>query len=189
MKKTTLLLILCGLTLTVVCQEPSVARSTGGIQTGFLGVWLYSEMKLTNVIVLRGEIGLSARIWSDKVNTAVNDGYYVVPVLTIEPRWYYDLKSRNSKSKNISGNSGNFVSINIRYHPDWFIITSDDNPNNVNQLAFIPTWGIRRNIGKHLTFEVGFGIGYEVYFTKRFGYRTNEAGPAFNYHLRIGYRL
>ncbi|MBC8320738.1 MAG: hypothetical protein ISR55_07375 [Bacteroidetes bacterium] len=189
MKKATLLFILSGLTLIVLSQENYVTKSTGGIETGFLGVWLYDEIRLTNVVALRGEIGLSSRIWNDKVVTAVNSGYYVALVLTLEPRFYYDLKSRYSKSKNISGNSGNFVSINIRYHPDWFIISNDDNPNNVNQLALIPTWGIKRNIGKHLTYEVGCGIGYEIYFTKKVGYRKNIDGVAFNYHLRIGYRF
>lgn len=189
MKKTALLLMLSAISFVGLSQQGLVAKSTGGIQTGFLGIWLYDEIRLTNAIALRGEVGLSARIWSDKIVTATESGYYVAPVLTLEPRFYYNLRSRFSESKNISGNSGNFVSLNIRYHPDWFIITSDEHPNNVNQLAFMPTMGIKRNIGNHLTLEGGVGAGYEIYFSKKIGYSKNVDGIAFNYHLRIGYRF
>ncbi len=44
----------------------------------------------------------------------------MTPVITAEPRWYYNLNKRVSKSKNIEGNSGNFISLKTSYHPDWF---------------------------------------------------------------------
>ena len=58
-----------------------------------------------------------------------------------------------------------------------------------NNLILIPTWGIKRNIGNHLTYETGIGIGYRYVLAKRAGYIKNEEEEAFNLHLRIGYRF
>lgn len=52
-----------------------------------------------------------------------------------------------------------------------------------NQIAIIPTWGIRRKLGKLFEYEVGFGIGYRRIFDNTF-FEQNEV--AANLHLRIG---
>ncbi len=161
MKNTAVLLVLLIICIIANGQEGSVEKSTGGIQTGFLGLWLYDELKLSDAMALRGEIGLTARFWNKNAISATQSGGVIAPVLTIEPRWYYDIKKRKSKSKDIAWNSGNFISINIRYQPDWFIITNYGNPNTVDQLAIIPTWGIKRNIGNHFNYEIGTGFGYQ----------------------------
>ena len=67
-----------------------------------------------------------------------------------------------------------------------------ENPNNVrivSDISIVPTWGIRRNIGSHFTYETGIGIGYLYYFAKDAGYAENESDVAVNLHLRIGYRF
>lgn len=63
MKKTILTLVLISLTLTVKSQNASVEKSVFCIQTGFLGIWLHNETKLTNQIALRSEIGFDSGIW------------------------------------------------------------------------------------------------------------------------------
>lgn len=65
MKKTLLVLALCGLTIAVKSQNASasVEKSTFGIQTGFLGIWAHNETKLCNSIALRIELGLDSGIW------------------------------------------------------------------------------------------------------------------------------
>jgi hypothetical protein len=45
-------------------------------------------------------------------------------VLTADPRWYYNLNKRVSKSKSIDRNSRNFHSLKTSYHPDWFVISN-----------------------------------------------------------------
>lgn len=185
MKKKIFTLIFCGLTLIAKSQNESVEKSTFGIQTGFLGIWVHNESKLSNQIALRSEIGLDTGIYGSDVNNE----FLITPAITLEPRWYYNLDKRGRKSKRIDGNSGNFFSIKTTYHPDWFVISSEDNINFISDITIVPTWGIRRSIGNHFTYEIGFGIGYLHYFEEDDVILLNESDVAVNLHLRIGYRF
>ena len=187
--------IIFGLTINSNAQKASVEKTLFGIQTGFAGLWLNNETKLTNSIALRSEIGIEN-------DFAVGDhysgtGFILQPVLNIEPRYYYNLEKRNSNRKKISKNSGNYVSIKTSYHPDWFVINLDENITKIADLSIIPTWGIKRQIGNHFNFETGIGFGYRIVYLKP-NYRTansqnvddfalnrNKYTPYF--HLRIGY--
>ncbi len=180
MKKILLTLTFCGLTFITNAQDASVEKSTYGIQTGFLGIWAHNESKLSNQIALRSELGLDTGIFGSDINDI--NGFILAPAITLEPRWYYNLNKRQNKSKRIDGNSGNFISIKTTYHPDWFVISNEDNINFISDISIIPTWGIRRNIGNHFNYEAGFGIGYVHYFEE-------ESGVTVNLHLRIGYRF
>lgn len=113
----------------------------------------------------------------------------MTPVITVEPRWYYNLNKRKSLTQNISGNSANFLTIQVSYHPNWFVISNYDNLQIADQISLIPTWGIKRNIGRHLTYEAGLGLGVRYYFAKSAGYSKDEFNAALNVHLRIGYRF
>ena len=173
--------------LTVTAQSASVEKSVFGIQTGFLGFWGHNESKLTNSIVLRSELGFDAGIFSN--NFEDESLFILVPAITIEPRWYYNLNKRVSKSRRIDGNSGNFISIKTTYHPDLVIGSIDDNHNFISDISIIPTWGIRRNVGNHFTYETGIGLGYVHFFEEENVYLKYNNGIALNLHLRIGYRF
>lgn len=163
-----------------IAQDLSIEKSTFGIQTGVVGIWIYNEAKLTNFLALRTEFGLSSGFGKDY--------FYLAPGISIEPKWYYNLKKRNNDGKNTSFNSGNFISIYTVFAPDWFIISNSDAISIYNQIAIIPTWGIRRNIGKHFNYEIGAGVGYRHIF-KNSNYAENEGESAVNLHLRIGYKF
>jgi len=177
-------LVLLSVSIFCDAQNASVEKSVFGIQTGFLGIWAHNESRLSNTISLRSELGLDAGIlFTDFYGRS---GFLLAPVLTLEPRFYYNLNKRNSKSKDITGNSGNFISVKTSYHPDWFVISNYED-DIVSDISFIPTWGIRRNIGTHFNYEAGAGIGYRYIFAKAAGYYSNESEAIANLHLRIGY--
>lgn len=185
MRNILLITILCALTYTAKAQNASVEKSTYGIQTGFLGIWIHNESKLSNSIALRTELGFDSGIWGGDFYDKT--GFLLTPVLTVEPRWYYNLNKRERKSKRIDGNSGNFISLKTSYHPDWFVISNTENISVISDISIVPTWGIRRNIGKHFTYEAGIGLGYRYIFAKQAGFLENESDAALNLHLRIGY--
>ena len=137
MKKVLLTLTLFGLAFISKAQDASVEKSTSGIQTGFLGIWAHNEAKLSNQIALRSEIGFDSGIFGGSFYNTT--GFVLAPVITLEPKWYYNLNKRSSKLKRISGNSGNFVSLKSSYNPDWFVISNYENISVVNQIALIPT--------------------------------------------------
>lgn len=194
MKKIFLFIIL-GITINLKAQEASVEKSMFSIQTGFAGLWLTNEFKLANSLALRSEIGI-------EYDFAVGDhydeaGFILQPVITLEPRFYYNLKKRNSQGRKTSNNSGNYLSLRTSYHPDWFVINLDDNITKTADLSIIPTWGIKRSIGDHFTYETGVGLGYRLVFLKANSYNghaqnvddfnTTESQYTPYLHLRIGY--
>ncbi len=187
MKKLMLTLIFCGLPFMVNSQSVSVEKSTSGIQTGFLGAWYYNEFKLSNTIAFRAEVGFGFDFSGFTVyeTNLSRDTFGMAPVFTIEPRWYYNLNKRNSKSRKIAKNSGNFFSIKTTYYPDWFIITFPefDNAFVSPQLSIIPTWGIKRHIGNHFNYEAGFGLGYR----HNFDFIREKGSLDVNLHFRLGY--
>ena len=188
MKKTLLILTLCGLTLVAKSQNTSVEKSTFGLQTGVLGIWVYNEAKLSNTIALRTEVGFDFGIWETTYYDDYDSPFLLTPVVVVEPRYYYNLKKRSENSKRIDGNSGNFIALKTSYHPELAILNTDDAPV-VSDFAIIPTWGIRRNIGEHLNYEVGLGVGYSHTFAERAGYSKDKSELELNMHLRIGYRF
>jgi hypothetical protein len=189
MKTLLLNLFFCTFSLSILAQDQtaSVEKSTFGIQTGFLGAWVHNESKLTNAIALRSELGLDAGLYSN--NFIGTRGFILVPAITLEPRWYYNLNKRVSKSRRIDGNSGNFIAIKTTYHPDAIIGSYDNNLNFISDISIVPTWGIRRNVGKHFTYETGFGIGYIHYIEESNVILQDKNDIAVNLHLRIGFRF
>ncbi|MGB1307883.1 MAG: hypothetical protein ACPG6B_03165 [Oceanihabitans sp.] len=185
MKKTLLLISLCLFNYIAKAQDASVEKSIFGIQTGILGAWIHHEAKLTNKIALRTEIGADVGLYGRNNST----DYILGTVLTLEPRWYYNISKRSTKKKRIDGNSGNFISLKTSYHPDLILASNNKNITLVSDLTIVPTWGIRRPIGKHFNYEAGIGVGYIHYFKKENVIILNEADVAVNLHLRIGYRF
>lgn len=142
MKRILFTIALCGMTLIAKSQTASVEKSTYGIQTGFLGIWAHNESKLTNSIALRTEIGFDSGIWGGDFYDGT--GFLMTPVITLEPRLYYNLNKRVKKSRRIDGNSGNFISLKTSYHPDWFVISNTDNVSVISDISIVPTWGIKK---------------------------------------------
>ena len=140
---------------------------------------------LINKFALRAELGLDAGIWEN--NYTDESGLAFIPVIILEPRFYYNLNKRLNKGKRIDGNSGNFISLKTIYYPDLFVIGTNEDLNLESDFMIIPTWGIRRNIGKHFNYEAGFGIGY-IHYREEY-YSDNKSDVAVNIHARIGYRF
>ncbi|WP_202701829.1 hypothetical protein [Flavobacterium sp. UGB4466] len=169
------LLISC---MPVASQNTRVEKDIYNLQTGFLGIWFNHEHRLLNQISLRTEIGfdMGFRGCSDCTTT-----YAIAPVINLEPRWYYNINKRTAKNQQ-TNNSANFITLQIHCYPNWFVISNHDNVFVSNQIALIPKWGIRRNIGNtNFNYEAGIGIGRKFYLDENFSDTTADL------HLRIGY--
>lgn len=187
MKRLLFSIILSSYSLLSYAQTASVEKSVYGIQTGLLGLWGHNEVKMGKQLVLRSELGFDSGIWGGDYYEKT--GFLLTPILRVEPKWYYNLNKRVKKNKRIDGNSGNFLSLQTSYHPDWFVISNYDDIHVISDISIIPSWGIRRNIGKHFNYETGIGLGYRYIFAKNAGYTKNESSIAGNWHLRIGYKF
>lgn len=171
---------------TTFAQEFTTEKSTFSGQVGFFGAWINNESRLSNQFTLKSEIGFDAftRRYGDGISF---DAF--APVITVEPRWYYNLEKRGNKGRNVHNNGGNFLALTLSYHPDWFVITGLEGDVYIpHQLAIVPKWGIKRNFGKSdFNYEVGVGLGYNFMFLKQYGYSENNGDVLLDLHLRIGY--
>jgi hypothetical protein len=162
-------------------NSASVEKSIFNIETGFLGVWINNESKLSNSIALRTELGLdSGLFWKQDTKT----GFLLAPSIRVEPRWYYNLDKRNDKGRSVKNNSANFITPSITYIPDWFVVSNYDNLNIPKQISIIPKWGIRRNVkNSNFNYEINLGLGYRMIF-----YETKtDKGAVLDLGARIGY--
>lgn len=115
----------------------NLEKSIFNLQTGVLGTWLNNEIKILPNFVLRSEIGLDAGLFTRDFSNS-NTTTFLTPVINFEPRWYYNINKRSKNNKTVKNNSANFFTTSISYHPDWFVISSNENLNVYNQLSVIP---------------------------------------------------
>ena len=166
-------------------NNASVEKSINGVQTGFLGVWIHNETRLSNSIALRSEIGLDTGLFGGDYYKNVN--FILFPTLNLEPRFYYNLNKRFNNDQSILKNSGNFLSVKLNYTPNAFVISSIESVSIAENFSLIPKWGIKRTVGNHFTYELGIGIGFRKYFLKQYGFTSNKTETALDLHLRVGY--
>lgn len=168
-------------------DKPSVEKSLFNAQIGAIGIYASNEARLSDRWALRTEVGLD--MWFYETYTSFNHdkGAFFAPSISIEPRWYYNLKKRAEKGKHIENNSANFVTVGVKYYPDLFKIGGPDNLYIPNQLSVIPKWGIRRAIANsNFNYELGIGIGYRWYLDDIYVYSGADE-VALDIHVRLGY--
>ena len=164
--------------------DASVEKSIFNIQTGFLGLYANNELGLSSKFALRTEIGLDAGFSV----SAYDNNWGLIPMINVEPRYYYNITKRAAKGRNISGNAANFITLTTRLNPGIIVYASNDNAKAATSLLFAPKWGIRRNIGNsNFNYEAGIGIGYFVLLGEDKKYYADKEGVGLDLHLRIGY--
>ena len=169
-------------TLNAQNTNDTTAERVYGVQIGLLGAWAYGEFPLKDEIVLRGEVGLDAGIRGGSFYRKTV--FVLAPSLRLEPRWYYNLSERAARGRRTEGNAANFVSLPLLIHPGLFRITNDETIRVDRGIQLLPTWGIRRNLGSRLDYELGIGLGYGVRWSG--GRDVAEGGSTGWLHLRIG---
>lgn len=180
--KITFILSLLMISKSYTQSKATVEKSIFGVETGFLGFWINNEFKLASSISLKSELGIDAGLFGGGTNKI---GTVLVPVLTLEPRYYYNLQKRRNNNKTTRNNSANFLALNLKFQSD-ISITSNKEIDVVSNINVIPKWSLRRTIGDHFHYETGFGIGYR-YFLEKVNSNTGEI--AVDLHLRVGYNF
>lgn len=158
------------------------------VQTGAVGGWISNEVRLANEFALRTEIGIDLYSFtSENASGREIVDNMMLPSISFEPRWYYNIEKRAGKGKNIARNSADFVTLAVEYLSGGMAISEDLPLKRPEILTFIPKWGMRRSIaGSNFNYELGGGIGYQVYVANAQDMK-NDSDVAFDLHLRIGY--
>tara|TARA_B110000116_G_scaffold245966_1_gene237377 strand:- start:293 stop:844 length:552 start_codon:yes stop_codon:yes gene_type:complete len=168
--------------LNLKAQESSsgLEKNIFNIEIGAVGFWLNNELKLSDEIALRTEIGLYTEI-------VKGIGFFMAPEITFEPRWYYNIKKRVFKKLDTRNNSANFLTIRTNFRSSIFEISNYDENRAENSIAFIPKWGIRRNITKSFNYELGAGIGFLSVINQKYSTLSDSDGIVVDAHIRLSY--
>jgi hypothetical protein len=164
-------------------QDSKVEDKIYGVQAGVFGVWGNGEFQMQKNMVLRTELGFDYSFWIYGDNFL----YTVIPVVVVEPRWYYNLNKRELKGKSIENNAGSYLSLYSRIRPNWVVLSQGRIGNIYTDISIIPSWGLRRNMGKHFNFEGAAGLGYMYEFSKKSGNTPYYGGYGGHFTLRLGY--
>lgn len=159
----------------------SVENKVLGVQVGLFGVWGHYEAKLIPMVSLRTEIGLD---FGFRKGVFTNDEtiFVFIPSISLEPRWYYNLKGRVKNGRPIKGNTGSFLAFKAQYFPDLFVISNKD--VSVSQsLSFIPKIGYRKVWNNHFSCEFAFGLGRSLNLDNNYWDNTGELV------IRVGYNF
>ena len=179
------ILIIATLHFTICLKSQVVDESISGLQIGPIGIWLHNESKIAPNWAFRSEIGYEAPLNSGLVGAI--DYPVFVPVISIEPRWYYNSPKRQGNSQNYFHNSSNFATVAIRFYPEFGALSAHEITEIDGGIFLIPTWGIRRNISYRINYEMGIGLGVDVYELLTSENSTTDLN--FNVHLRLGYKF
>ena len=180
MKKIALLTILLLSIFSAKAQNQNLEKNVLGLQVGLFGLDIYNESRLSENIALRSEVSFFPEMWGGDLYEKT--GFAVIPALTIQPKYYYNIQKRAEKGKNIKNNSANYFGLQLRYLPDLFVISNSDYRVS-NQIHVIPTFGIRRNFSKNFNYEFKTGVGYG----STFGYDKNDSGVVIDLSFKVGF--
>ena len=161
-------------------EKASVEKSVTGIQIGFFGAEFYNEARLSEKFTLRSQLELYPSIWGGDMYSKT--GFALAPAISLTPKFYYNLQKRKDSGKNISNNSGNYISLKVEYIPNWFVISNTKDITVSETISLVPTWGLRRNFAKNFNYEFKAGLGIGKILKK--GYAT-QVVPDLSF--KIGY--
>lgn len=181
MKKQIYLLAFSLFSLLGNAQNSNVEKNMTGIQIGLFGIDFYNEIKIADKTTLRAEASLFPAIWGGDMYAKTGFAFY--PALTVQPKYYYNISERAENGKNIKNNSANYFGLQVRYIPNWFVISNSKNLSLSNQINIIPTYGFRRNFADNFNYEFKAGLGYG----RTFGNDFNSSGAVLDLSIKIGY--
>lgn len=181
MKKQIYLFGFCLLSFFGTAQTSNVQKNISGVQIGLFGLDVYNEIKIAEKTTLRAEASLFPAIWGGDMYGKTGFAFY--PALTLQPKYYYNISKRSENGKNTKNNSANYFGLQVRYIPDWFVISNTKNVSLSNQINFIPTYGLRRNFADNFNYEFKAGLGYGT----TFGNNNNTSGAVLDLSIKVGY--
>jgi len=165
-------------------EDVSVNQNQYNIQAGF-GIWVNNETKLIETVALRTELGLSGAYQKEGSESTLA----FLPGVSLEPRWYFNLKKRDSKGRDISFNSANYWSVKAFYISDAFIIATNNAELENDKLNVTINWGLKRNLSKKLHYEFGIGLGVDALYQKSNAILATDSPVVGSLTLRLGYKL
>ena len=138
-----------------ICAFGQGGRTTNThtIKATFLGLSYSFEQTMSQKSTINYEFIMAGGFGSDFIN---GNYWLIVPVIRVEPRYYYNLTKRYDKGRKTINNSANYLSFSADYQLGTGI---GSNASSISTFKLIPKWGMKRTIGNHFIFEFAAGVG------------------------------
>lgn len=172
-----LLLMFCFAVTDVKAQEKSSALVKGEsatvadnlvkLETLFPNlVGLSFEKKISQQISIYSMLGFV--YYGKGANTYItlfgpSEYYAITPQITVQPRFYHNIKRRAALDKNIAFNSANYVGFATRFfHQSFFLSNSDRLPRGPAVLDLMLSYGLQRTFFNRMNFDIAIQPGIEI---------------------------
>ncbi len=149
------------------------------VNVNVLGLAINYEKRTGKVFTTNYEMGLSYSFYLGG-GSLIGErySYELSPVFSIDNRWYYNLYKRKRKARNVANNAANFLSAKVGYRLSPLVSKNlNDNP----VIVLNPSWGIQRNFGKRINFEVAPGYLFLFDTTQK------QWSGRVNISMKVGY--
>lgn len=152
MKAPFLIIAFCIIAILANAQTKTMSNHSLTIHT--FGTSYNYEQSLGSKITLTGSLGLMMPYWAWTIQSH-GWAYALNPIVGLDPRFYYNLETRNNKGKNIKYNSANYLSVECLY---LFRPAVSDNTSLLSGGIISPNWGIRRVYSDRWLLEFSLGV-------------------------------
>ena len=154
--KKLLLLSFCFLSFLSINAQDQASVEDGLLSINILTPGLEYEYKLTNSTTLDLRAGTGFAYWK---NTYFGEDFGIYPIFNVKYRYYYNLKKRLRKGKNIDNNSANYIALSGTLQSGKPIIGgleySEDYFGTIG-----PVWGLQRYYDSRFKLDLNLGAGY-----------------------------
>lgn len=146
----------------------SVEKHLLSLQIFPTGINYETKLAAKHTFSVQAQLGYSfafgvSRTYSPNGTSTKSSSAYIaiIPQVITNYRFYYNLKKRDSKGKNIRGNSANYVTVIAAF---GFRPVYSNYPSSFSFATVVgPAWGLQRTFKKNINinFYIGLGYGYD----------------------------
>jgi hypothetical protein len=156
-------------------DELKIQDNISRVNISMQGFYYSFEKRLAPMISFYTDFGLGAVFgW----NMDMGYRWAISPIFATEGRWYFNYKKRYEVGKKLLFNAADFLSLQGGY----MFKPIDRQQAYINSGYFLLTnIGMQRTWGKHINFELKFGLG--IAYSDEY----NSGGTTYNINLKFGY--
>jgi len=141
-------------------QDDTKVKNLHSIKLSYLSLAYNYEHAIAKQAVINSEIKFIYGFGANTIISNSRKSYHVlIPLIRLEPRYYYNFLKRASKEKKTINNSANYLALTV--NKSLYPIIKSHGIIVEDVFNVIPKWGLKRTIGEHFIFETAIGLGYE----------------------------
>ena len=152
------------LSLNCFSQNDSITQVTKVSKVTFFNPGISYEGKIAKYQTLYGQLFMNTSVAVTSSNTiSTPTTFYFDPAITIQYRYYYNLKKRAFANKMVERNSANYLGAVFEgmLSKANIVLSSHHEEKRRPVYSYGVVWGLQRNYKKRFSLDINFGAGYQ----------------------------